>query len=88
MTYDQFTAYIRIERSALGEESVMVAYGTAAAIAEVMGGKKTKALRKFANAVTPYYEDEVDPVPSHGDSADMGLLRRRIRAEMAAGRLN
>ena len=33
----------------------MDAYGTAAAIAQAIGGKKTKALERFAEAVRPKY---------------------------------
>lgn len=46
---------MKIERTAMGEEQVIAAYGTAASIAQAIGGKKTKALERFAKAVRPNY---------------------------------
>jgi hypothetical protein len=66
----------------------LTAYGTAAAIAEVIGGRKTKALSKFSRAVRPYNDEGVSTTASSGDSADMGTLRSRIHSAMKAGELD
>lgn len=36
----------------------MSAYGVAAAISQAIGGRKTKALERFASAVRPQYGDD------------------------------
>ncbi|MGB5810115.1 MAG: hypothetical protein WBG86_06265 [Polyangiales bacterium] len=53
LTYDQLGGYIRIERFAIADEGVLTAYGTAAAIGQALGGKKSKALKSFAEALRP-----------------------------------
>ena len=59
------------------------AYGTLAAIAEVVGKKGTHALKKFADSVTP--KDMGDEPASPSNPNDIGVLRKRIRAAQAAG---
>lgn len=73
-----------MERDALGEERVVAAYGTAAAIAQAIGGKKTKALEKFARAVQRQAGNRGGQATA-GDSADMSVLRARIKQGMAEG---
>jgi hypothetical protein len=66
----------------------MAAYGTAAAISEVLAGKKSRALSKYARSVRPFSEDGTASGAAPGDSPDMGVLRSRIKAGMDAGLLN
>lgn len=40
----------------------MSAYGTAAAIGQMLGGKRTKALQQFISAVRPNFGDALTPV--------------------------
>ena len=67
----------------MGEEAVVQAYGTLAAIIEVVGKKGNASLRKFVRAVTP--KDMGDEPTSIASPNDIGVLRQRIREAMARG---
>lgn len=55
LTYFQMTDKLKIERAAYADEEIVRAYGVAGAIAQVLGGKRSKALEGFAKGVRPSY---------------------------------
>ena len=63
----------------------MAAYGTGAAIAQQIGGKKSKALSAFADSVR-VPADGSSPKARRG-SQDMGELRRRVSILIAQGEM-
>lgn len=79
-----------IERRAMGEESILDAYGTHSAILDALGGSKMQALKKFSQAVRP--SDDVD-TPSRGQGQtpfvghDISVLQHRVAAMVASGEL-
>jgi hypothetical protein len=88
LTYPEFSTYLLAERHAYGEEATIAAYGTAAAIADVFGGKKSKALKKFSTVLTPKasLDGDREPVSKKNPGGhDMGVLKARYRAAEAAG---
>ncbi len=79
-----------IERRAMGEESVLFAYGTHSAILDAIGGSKVGALKKFSQAVRP--SDHVESRPeSRGQASfaghDISVLQHRVRAAVASGEI-
>ena len=83
LSYLDFARYLRIERRAMGEEATVSAYGTLAAIAEVVGKKGNASIKKFVKAVTP--KDMGDESTSIASPNDIGVLRQRIREATARG---
>ena len=94
MTYLEFTENVMIERRAMGEESILFAYGTHSAILDAIGGSKLGALKKFSQAVRP--SDDVE-TPSQGQAQaqgqtpfvghDISILQHRVAAAVASGEL-
>ena len=79
-----------IERRAMGEESVLFAYGTHSAILDAIGGSKVRALKKFSDAVRPI--DHVESRPEVRGQAsfaghDISVLQHRVRAAVASGEI-
>jgi hypothetical protein len=90
LTYPEFSTYLLVERHSYGEEATIAAYGTAAAIADVFGGKKSKALKKFSKVLTPKasLDGRREPVSQKSPGGHgMDELKRRYRALDAAGGL-
>jgi hypothetical protein len=76
LTPRQLSYYVDLEVTALAEERFVAAVGTAAAISEVLVGKK--ALRSFRRMLEP------GAGPAAGDSPGMAELRRRIHSQVLA----
>ena len=79
-----------IERRAMGDESILFAYGTHSAILDAIGGSKVRALQKFSQAVRP--SDHADtPSRNQGQASLAGhpisVLQHRVRALVASGEL-
>lgn len=79
-----------IERRAMGEESILFAYGTHSAIIDAIGGSKVGAIKKFSAAVRP--SDHVESRPEgRGQTSfaghDISVLQHRVRAAVASGEL-
>ena len=90
MTYPEFTESIMIERRAMGEESILFAYGTHSAILDAIGGSKVGALKKFTQAVRPADHTET-PSRAQGQAPfvghDISVLQHRVRSLVASGEM-
>lgn len=81
LTDAQFRAYLGVEADSQSNEWMVQAMGTAAAIAQTLGGKQTKALRQFHQAITSR-----GTAASAKDSSEMSRLRGRIKSVMGVGK--